>query len=139
MKNNGVGNMKIAFFDAKPYDIESFNKINERYNYEITYFESRLKQNNVALTKGFDIVCVFVNDIIDKSIIDSLVESGVKLIALRCAGYNNVDFKSLNNRIRVVRVPSYSPYSIAEHTVALILSLNRKIHRAYLLIFFLCF
>lgn len=124
--------MKIAFFDAKPYDIESFNKINERYNYDITYFESRLKKNNAALTAGYDVVCVFVNDIIDKTIIDSLSAAGVKLIALRCAGYNNVDFKSLNGRIKVVRVPSYSHYSIAEHTVALILSLNRKIHRAYL-------
>ena len=81
----------------------------------------------MALTKGFDVVCVFVNDIIDKEIIDSLAENGIKLIALRCAGYNNVDFKSINDRLRVVRVPSYSPYSIAEHTVALILSLNRKI------------
>lgn len=124
--------MKIAFFDAKPYDIESFKKINERYNYEITYFESRLKKNNVALTKGFDVVCVFVNDIIDKEILDSLAENGIKLIALRCAGYNNVDFKSIDDRLRVVRVPSYSPYSIAEHTVALILALNRKIHRAYI-------
>ena len=124
--------MKVAFFDAKPYDIESFNKVNERYKCDITYFESRLKNNNVALTKGFDVVCIFVNDIIDKTIIDSLVANGVKLIALRCAGYNNIDFKSINDQIKVVRVPSYSPYSIAEHTVALILSLNRKIHRAYL-------
>ena len=124
--------MKVAFFDAKPYEIESFNKVNERYKCDITYFESRLKNNNVALTKGFDVVCIFVNDIIDKTIIDSLVANGVKLIALRCAGYNNIDFKSINDQIKVVRVPSYSPYSIAEHTVALILSLNRKIHRAYL-------
>lgn len=124
--------MKVAFFDAKAYDIESFNKVNERYKCDITYFESRLKNNNVALTKGFDVVCIFVNDIIDKNIIDSLVANGVKLIALRCAGYNNIDFKSINDQIKVVRVPSYSPYSIAEHTVALILSLNRKIHRAYL-------
>lgn len=124
--------MKIAFFDAKPYDIKSFKSVNEKYGYNIDFFETKLSLNSVSLTKGYDVVCIFVNDNINKNLADKLVENGVKLIALRCAGYNNIDFKAVADRIKVVRVPSYSPYSIAEFTVSIMLALNRKIHRAYL-------
>lgn len=123
--------IKIAFFDAKPYDKETFNKINEDFGFEIKYFRYHLTKDSVVLAKGYNVVCVFVNDIIDAEIIDQLDEFGVKLIALRSSGYNNVDFKAAYERIHVVRVPAYSPHAIAEHTVALMLSLNRKIHRAY--------
>jgi D-lactate dehydrogenase len=118
--------VKIAFFDAKPYDIESFNKANEGFNFEIKYFKSHLSSDNVLLTKGADVVCIFVNAVVDAKVIDELVNNGVKLIALRCAGYNNVDIKAALNRIKVVRVPAYSPYAVAEHTLALMLTLNRK-------------
>ncbi len=123
--------MKIAFFDAKPYDRQSFDQVNEAYDYEITYFDTHLNTNTVELTQGFDAVCAFVNDTIDKPVIDHLVEHGVRIVALRCAGYNNVDFNSAFERLPVVRVPAYSPYAVAEHAAALILSLNRKTHKAY--------
>lgn len=124
--------MKIAFFDTKKYDINSFEKMNEKYGYEMKYFESKLTIDNVLLTKDCDVVCIFVNDIITKEIINELVKNGVKMIALRCAGYNNVDFKAAaNDNIAVVRVPAYSPYAVAEHTVTLMMGLNRKIHKAY--------
>lgn len=124
--------MKIAFFDAKPYDVKSFKSANEKYEYSIDFFETKLSLKSVSLTKGYDVVCIFVNDNINKELADKLVENGVKLIALRCAGYNNIDFKAVADRIKVVRVPSYSPYSIAEFTVSIMMALNRKIHRAYL-------
>lgn len=123
--------LKIAFFDAKSYDITSFNNANKTYNFEITYFNEHLSRKNVLLTKGMDVVCIFVNAVVDAVVIDQLVLNGVKLIALRCAGYNNVDLKAAKNRIKIVRVPAYSPYAVAEHTLALMLTLNRKIHKAY--------
>jgi len=123
---------RIAFFDTKSYDEESFNKINEKYNFEIKYFKGHLNRNNVILTKDADAVCIFVNDIADAEIIDALAENGVKLIALRCAGFNNVDLSAAQGKIAVVRVPAYSPYAVAEHAVALMMALNRKTHRAYL-------
>jgi len=123
---------RIAFFDTKSYDEESFNKINEKYNFEIKYFKGHLNRDNVILTKEADAVCIFVNDIADAEIIDSLTENGVKLIALRCAGFNNVDISAALGKIAVVRVPAYSPYAVAEHAVALMMALNRKTHRAYL-------
>jgi len=123
---------RIAFFDTKSYDEESFNKINEKYNFEIKYFKGHLNRNNVILTKDADAVCIFVNDIADAEIIDALAENGVKLIALRCAGFNNVDISAAQGKITVVRVPAYSPYAVAEHAVALMMALNRKTHRAYL-------
>ena len=122
---------KIAFFDTKPYDKESFDELNKKYGNEIKYFKYHLTPDNIILAKGFEVVIVFVNDIITAATIDKLTEYGVKLIALRCSGYNNVDLKAANDRIKIVRVPAYSPNAIAEHTVALMLSLNRKIHRAY--------
>jgi len=123
---------RIAFFDTKSYDEDSFNKINEKYNFEIKYFKGHLNRDNVILTKEADAVCIFVNDIADAEIIDALTENGVKLIALRCAGFNNVDISAALGKIAVVRVPAYSPYAVAEHAVALMMALNRKTHRAYL-------
>jgi D-lactate dehydrogenase len=123
--------LKIAFFDAKQYDKDFFNEANKKYGYEIRYFQSRLSENNVIVTKDADAVCSFVNDIINKEVADELYNNGITLIALRSAGYNNVDLKAVFGRIHVVRVPAYSPNAVAEHAVALMLSLNRKIHKAY--------
>lgn len=122
---------RIAFFDTKPYDKESFDKLNQEYGFEIQYFRFHLTLENIILAKGFDAVVIFVNDIINSGIINKLVEFKVKLIALRCAGFNNVDLKTAMDKIKVVRVPAYSPNAIAEHTITLMLALNRKIHRAY--------
>ena len=122
---------KIAFFGAKPYDIASFDKVNEKYNYDIRYYKGHLNPNNVVLTQGVNAVCIFVNDTADATVIDAMVDNGVKLLALRCAGFNNVDLKAAKGKLPVVRVPAYSPYAVAEYSLALMLSLNRKIHRAY--------
>ena len=119
---------KIAFFGAKPYDIASFDKVNEKYNYDIRYYKGHLNPNNVVLTQDTDAVCIFVNDTADAAVIDAMVDNGVKLLALRCAGFNNVDLKAAKGKLPVVRVP---PYAVAEYSLALMLSLNRKIHRAY--------
>lgn len=123
--------MKILFYDAKNYDIDSFNRENEDYGYKLKFVEFKLNEDTAHLSKGYDVVCVFVNDVVNKEVIDTLCENGVKMIALRCAGYNNVDFHAAHERIHVVRVPAYSPYAVAEHTAALLLTLNRKIHKAY--------
>lgn len=122
---------KIAFFGAKPYDIASFDKVNEKYNYDIRYYKGHLNPNNLVLTQDADAVCIFVNDTADAAVIDTMVNNGVKLLALRCAGFNNVDLKAAKGKLPVVRVPAYSPYAVAEYSLALMLSLNRKIHRAY--------
>ena len=122
---------KIAFFGAKPYDIASFDKVNEKYNYDIRYYKGHLNPNNVVLTQDTDVVCIFVNDTADAAVIDAMVDNGVKLLALRCAGFNNVDLKAAKGKLPVVRVPAYSPYAVAEYSLALMLALNRKIHRAY--------
>ncbi len=126
-----MSTVKVAFFDAKPYDIESFNELNRAYGFTIKYFKFHLTPDNVVLVHGYDAVIIFVNDTIDAEMIMKLKEYGVKLIALRSAGFNNVDLKAALNNISVVRVPAYSPHAIAEHTVALMLTLNRKVHRAY--------
>ncbi|WP_446786313.1 2-hydroxyacid dehydrogenase [Macellibacteroides fermentans] len=122
---------KIAFFGAKPYDISSFDQVNKDFNYDIKYYKGHLNKNNLVLTQGTDAVCIFVNDTADAEIIDGLAKNGVKLLTLRCAGYNNVDLAAAKGKMKIVRVPAYSPYAVAEHAVALMLSLNRKIHRAY--------
>jgi len=127
----GSSNIKIAFFDAKPYDLESFDKVKKDFDFKITYFRGHLTPETAPLTHGFQAVCVFVNDVIDKNMVDILIKNGVSLIALRAAGYNNIDLKACFKRITVVRVPDYSPYAVAEFAVALMLSLNRKIHKAY--------
>lgn len=120
----------IAFFDAHSYDRESFNKWNENFGFKIHFYQERLSPETVELTKGKEVVCVFVNDEISPKVIDYLVENGVKLVALRCAGFNNVDLSAAKGRLRVVRVPAYSPHAVAEYAVALMLSLNRKIYRS---------
>ena len=124
--------MKIAMFDAKEYDMASFEKANEKAGFKIKFFETKLSADTVDLTKGYDAVCVFVNDAIDAGVIDSLYENGVKLIALRCAGYNNVDIEHAFGKVHVVRVPAYSPYAVAEHAMALLLTSIRRIHKAYI-------
>jgi D-lactate dehydrogenase len=122
---------RIAFFDAKPYDIESFDRANSSYGFDVKYFPIHLNPETAQFAKGFDVVCAFVNDKLDKTVIDALIEGGVKLVAMRCAGYNNVDLHAAYGHIHVVRVPAYSPYAVAEHAIALIMSLNRKTHKAY--------
>lgn len=124
-------NIKIAFFDTKPYDETSFKDVNLRFGFDIRYFKGHLNHDNVVLTKGFDVVCIFVNAVVDAEVIKELVANGVKLIALRCAGFNNVDLLAAKEKLKVVRVPAYSPYAVAEHTLALMLTLNRKTHKAY--------
>ena len=121
---------KIAFFDTKPYDKEVFDE--ENTHYEMVYFESKLNEKTARLAQGFDCICAFVNDDINQKVIDTLYENGIRLIALRSAGYNNVDLKAAQDKITIVRVPSYSPHSIAEHAFSLLQTLNRKIHRAYI-------
>ena len=121
----------IAFFGSKPYDEASFNEKNKVYGFELRYYKGHLNKHNVILTQGVDAVCIFVNDTADAEVIRLMADNGVKLLALRCAGYNNVDLKAAADcGITVVRVPAYSPYAVAEYTVALMLSLNRKIPRA---------
>jgi len=124
--------MKVALFSTKKYDQEFFENANKKGKHQLCYFETYLSKDTVSLTKDFDAVCVFVNDLIDEETIIKLAENGVKLIALRCAGFNNVAVKiALENGIKIVRVPAYSPQAVAEHAVALILTLNRKTHKAY--------
>lgn len=124
-------NHTIAFFDTKPYDESSFNERNKDFGFEIRYYKGHLNKNNVLLTQGVDVVCIFVNDIADEEVIRIMAANGVKLLALRCAGFNNVDLAAAAAAgITVVRVPAYSPYAVAEYTIALMLSLNRKIPRA---------
>lgn len=121
---------QIAFFDTKPYDKESFDRHNQ--NYEIHYFEDKLSPATAALARGHKAVCAFVNDNIDKAVIDVLTENGTELLLMRCAGYNNIDLKYASDKLTILRVPAYSPYAVAEHAMALILLLNRKIHKSYI-------
>lgn len=122
---------QIAFFDAKPYDIEFFNTANIPYRFEIKYLNSRLNLDTCSLAKGCEVICIFINDRVTAPLIEQLVKQGVRLIALRSTGYNHVDLKAAFQKITVVRVPSYSPYSVAEFAVGMMLSLNRKIHLAH--------
>ena len=124
--------MKIAFFDAKPYDLPGFEKYTAGTGLQFKYFDTRLNADTVSLAAGFDGVCVFVNDTVNEAVVNSLHEMGVKVIALRCAGFNNVDTRACFGKIHVYRVPAYSPYAVAEHAMALLLTLNRKIHKAYI-------
>lgn len=123
--------IKIAFFDSKEYDKTSFDKANND-KFEITYFQTRLSEKTVRLAEGSDVVCAFVNDTINDKVIDKLAEYGVSLIAMRCAGYNNVDIEHAYGKIHIVRVPAYSPYAVAEHTIAMLLTSVRRIHKAYI-------
>lgn len=124
--------MKIAFFDTKPYDKTWFEPISEKYGHRLKFFEDKLNIDTAPLAQGCDAVCIFVNDDANAEVIDMLYSLGVKMIALRCAGYNNVDLNAAQGKITVVRVPSYSPAAVAEHAMALLLSVNRRIHKAYL-------
>ena len=121
----------VAFFDAKAYDRESFSRFSDE-NISIRFFENKLNEDTVSMAACCDAVCAFVNDTINKEVIEKLASYGVGVIAMRCAGYNNVDLKAAAGRIKVLRVPAYSPYSVAEHAMGLILTLNRKLHRAYI-------
>ena len=122
---------RIIFFDIKDYDKEFFKKYSKDYDFEMTFLQVRLSEETAHLTKGYDVVCAFTNDDINKETIDLISENGIKLLAMRCAGFNNVSLKDIHNRFKVVRVPAYSPHAIAEYTVGLILAINRKIHKAY--------
>ena len=124
--------MKTAFFDTKPYDIPPFENFGSLSNVEFIYYETKLNENTVSLAKGCDAVCVFVNDTVNSTVIDTLVDLGVRTIALRCAGYNNVDIAHANGKIKVVRVPAYSPYAVAEHAMAMLLTSVRRIHKAFI-------
>ncbi len=123
--------MKVTFFDSKPYDIASFEKYNFQNGIEFRFYDTKLNEDTVNLASGSDAVCVFVNDTVNAAVIDALCKNGVKLIALRSAGYNNVDVKHAFGKIHVVHVPAYSPYAVAEHAMALLLTSVRRIHKAY--------
>ena len=124
--------LKIAFFDAKPYDKLSFEEGAREKGYQIKYFETKLNEDTVELAAGADVVCVFVNDTVNAAVIDRLYDMGVRMIALRCAGYNNVDVRHAFGKIHIMRVPAYSPYAVAEHAMALLLTSIRRIHKAYI-------
>lgn len=124
--------MKFAFFDAKNYDKPSFDRFGKEAGIEFKYFETKLNEDTAELAHGFDGVCVFVNDTVNAKVIDILCSLGVRTVALRCAGFNNVDLKYAEGKLRVVRVPAYSPYAVAEHTMALLLTSVRRIHKAYI-------
>ncbi|MDD6463533.1 MAG: 2-hydroxyacid dehydrogenase [Clostridiaceae bacterium] len=124
--------MTISFYDTKPYDKKYFNIINEQYGFTINYFETKLSARTAKLAEGSDAVCAFVNDDVSAPTIDALNKLGIKIIAMRCAGYNNVDIRYAQDKIPVVRVPAYSPHAVAEHAMALLLTLNRRIHKAFL-------
>ena len=124
--------MKLAFFDTKSYDIPGFDRYGIPAGVEIKYFEPNLNRDTVTLAAGFDAVCVFVNDTVDAVVVDKLYQLGVKAIVLRCAGFNNVDIKACEGKLRVFRVPAYSPHAVAEHAMALLLTINRRTHKAYI-------
>ena len=124
--------MKLAFFDTKTYDMPGFDHCAKGTGLEIKYFETRLNEDTVSLANGYDAVCVFVNDTVNAAVIEKLHSYGVKLLVLRCAGFNNVDIAACQGKIRVFRVPAYSPHAVAEHAMALLLTINRRTHKAYI-------
>ena len=124
-------NIKVAFFDTKPYDREFFDKANEKFGFQLTYFETRLGSASARMAAGFDAVSAFVNDDVGEETVKELIRLGVKVIAMRCAGYNNVNLAAAYGKILVMRVPGYSPYAVAEYALAMLQTLNRSLHRAY--------
>ncbi len=125
--------INIAFYDAKSYDRDSFTETNRSFLYNIDFFDFHLNPKTAFSAKGYKVVCAFVNDVINETVIKILKECGVELIAMRCAGYNNVDLKAAKEAgIRIVRVPAYSPHSVAEHAVGLLLAVTRRLPQAYL-------
>lgn len=123
--------IKVAFYDTKAYDKPSFEKYGEQNDIQFRFLETKLNEDTAALAAGCDAVCVFVNDDVNAAVIDKLYEHGVRLIALRSAGYNNVDVRAAFGKIHVVHVPAYSPYAVAEHAAALLLTSVRRVHKAY--------
>lgn len=121
----------VSFYDTKPYDKKAFDMIKDQYNIDILYQEAKLNRKTAILSKGCDAVVAFVNDTLDKAALEVLEELGISMIAMRCAGYNNVDLKYAKGKFTITRVPAYSPYAVAEHTIGMLLTLNRKLHRAY--------
>lgn len=124
--------MKVAFFDTKPYDVPGFDHYAAESGLQIKYFETRLNEDTASLAAGFDAVCVFVNDTVSAPVVETLCRLGVKVLVLRCAGFNNVDIKACQGKLPVFRVPAYSPYAVAEHAMALLLTINRRTHKAYI-------
>ena len=124
--------IKIAFFDAKDYDRQSFEQQNADGRFDIRFYDTLLTPDTASLAEGCQAVCVFVNDNIGPEVIDEMVKRGIRLVALRCAGYNNVDIQYAFNRVHVVRVPAYSPNAVAEHAMALLLTSVRRIHKAFI-------
>lgn len=124
--------MKLAFFDTKSYDIPGFDRYGIPAGIQIKYFEPNLNEDTASLAAGFDAVCVFVNDTVNAEVVEKLYQLGVKAIVLRCAGFNNVDIKACQGKLRVFRVPAYSPHAVAEHAMALLLTINRRTHKAYI-------
>ena len=123
--------IKVAFFDAKAYDKPSFELYGGEHGIRFKYLEAKLNEDTVDFAKGCEAVCVFVNDTVNAAVIEKLYEYGIRLIALRSAGYNNVDLQAAFGKIHVVHVPAYSPYAVAEHAIALLLTSVRRIHKAY--------
>jgi D-lactate dehydrogenase len=124
--------MKVALFSTKPYDRTFFNAVNVQFGHDLVYFEPRLTGQTCPLAAGFPAICAFVNDTLDAHVLLALMKHGVRLVALRCAGFNHVDLEVADHLgLTVTRVPAYSPHAVAEHTLALILALDRKIHKAY--------
>lgn len=124
--------MKIAFFDTHRYDREAFTQANLAFQYDIDFFDVRLTSQTADIARGFDVICAFVNDKLDEECLKRLNSNGVRLIALRSAGFNHVDVPAADRLgLKVVRVPEYSPHAVAEHAVALLMTLNRKVHRSY--------
>ncbi len=127
----GSSDMKIALYGCKPYDKMFFEPLSKEYGYEMIFIEDRMNCETVKLANGCDAVCLFVNENVTKNLVDCLADMGIRAILLRCAGYNNVDLNACKGRIRVFRVPSYSPEAVAEFAAALLLCVNRRLHRAY--------
>lgn len=123
--------MKILFFNAKPYDKIWFKPLAEQMNYQVKFRSVRLDEDSAGLAKGYDAICAFVNDDLSKNVINELIDAGIKGILMRCAGYNNVDLEAAKGKLKIMRVPSYSPEAVAEFAMAQILTVNRQTHRAY--------
>ena len=128
----GFQPMKIAMFDTKPYDKPSFERFGEEAGIRFKFFETKLGEDTAELARGCEGVCIFVNDTADAAVIDKLADLGVQMIALRCAGYNNVDIRHAYGKIHIVHVPAYSPYAVAEHAMAMLLTSIRRVHKAYI-------
>ena len=124
--------MKVAFYDTKPYDRASFEPLGEANQIRFKFFEDKLTEDTAPLARGCDAVCVFVNDNVNAAVIDLLCDMGIRVLLLRCAGFNNVDLRHASGKLTVLRVPAYSPYAIAEHAMALLLTSIRRIHKAYI-------